>query len=173
MATVLNSIVVNASIDWSASNTVNAIAIGPVTGRFAYTKSLTNGVGTIGTADLLVIATYTIAGAGTQNLDLAGSVSDLLGNAVAMARVKFMYVNLAATTTSTSISFGNHAAPLINWISAATSTVKIFNDGIFLIGGGGATQYAVTATSADGLLITNLDATNSATVNLAVVGSSA
>lgn len=172
MATTVNSIIVTAGVQWDMYNTAVGFTTTNVS-SLTYSKTLTNGTGANGTADLLYAATYTIAGAGTQNVDVAGSLTDFFGNSIAMARVKFMMVKLASTTTATDISFGNHAAPLINWISAATSTVKIYNDGIFLIGGGGATQYAVTATTADGLKILNNDATNSATVNLVVVGSSA
>ena len=172
MATAVTSIQVNASIQWELTNAVVGFTT-TNTGSLAYTKTITNGTGAIGTADMLYAATYTIAASGTQNLDVAGSVTDFFGNSIAMVRVKYMMVKHASTTTATDISFGNHAAPLINWISAATSTVKIYNDGVFLIGSGHGTSYAVTATTADGLKILNNDSSNSATVSIVVVGSSA
>lgn len=164
---------ITAGISWTYTNVLTGSINTQNANSHTYSQKLTNGTGASGTADLLYAVKTTIAGAGSTTLDLAGTLTDFFGNVLTMARAKYMYFNLTADTTASDVSIGNATAPLLNWISAATSTVKVRNGGLFLLGGPDATGYAVTATTADGLKVLNNDATNTATLKLAVIGSSA
>ena len=146
---------------------------------FSYTKSLTSGT-SASQADRFYAISSTLAGGATSNVDLAGSLVDVFGNTITFARIKVIYVELTADTTSTGLSVGGHAtAALANWITSTDSlandapAVKIRNGGCFLLACTDATGYAVTATTADILKLTNLDGTNTATYKLALVGASA
>lgn len=160
-----------ASISATYQNTTNGVtATAPF--AFNFSAALTSGTGASGTADLIYGATLTITGGGNTTIDLVGGSTDILGTAISMARLKFLYINLATTTTASSITVGNATNP-INLFSAATTTVSIRNDGIFLMGTKDATGIAMTGGASDGLKIVNADGSNSATVNVCAIGSSA
>lgn len=146
---------------------------------WAYSVSLANGTA-VNQADLIYVATGTIAASGTLNLDLAGTLTDMFGNTITMARVKVIYVNLTTDTSATSLKVGGHAtAGLANWITSAGTfgtdqpAVVVRNGGVLFLSAPDATAYAVTATTADILKLTNLDGANTATYKLAIVGASA
>lgn len=164
---------ITAGITWLSSNVLAGSINSSNNNSHAYSQVLTQGTGALGTADLIYAVKTTIAGGGSTTLDLAGTLLDWYGGTINMARVKYMYFNLTTDTTASSVSIGNAAAPLINWISSGTATIKLRNGGIFLLGGPDATGYAVTATTADGIKLLNDDGINTATTKLAVVGSSA
>lgn len=165
---------VKASISWSYVKAVTGLSTDSENANtLSYSKALTNGTGAVGTADLIYVVQSSIAASGNVSYDLAGSLTDFFGTTITMARVKFLYVNLTSDTTGSSVSIGNATNPLANWISTATETVKIFNDGVFLIGSGSATGYAVSAGSADAVKVLNNDGSNVSTVNFCAIGSSA
>lgn len=176
MAATLTA-VVSASINWTYTNTPTGSTSGQLStinsNTVTYSYSLSSGTGALGTADLLYVLSTTIAASSSVSADLVGTAVDAFGTTLSMARVKFMFLKHTSDTTATDISFGNATNPMVNWISAATSTVKIYNNGIFLIGSPSATSYALTGGSADAVKILNNDSSNTATVNLVIIGSSA
>lgn len=170
MATTLTTKHVQ-QVNWTFSKT-NNFGNTSNSSQFQFTSSTSNGTGS-GQADLVYLAQTTIGASSTLSLDLAGSLSDLFGNTITMVRVKTIYVELATTTTASSINVGGNVNGLVNWISAAADYVVIQNGGCFMIHAPGATAYAVTAGTGDILDITNNDGTNTATVKIAIVGASA
>jgi hypothetical protein len=138
-----------------------------------YSKSMTNGTGATGTADLMYSTQTTIAGGGTLNIDLAGSLTDFFGNVITFARIKVMKIELTTDTTATSILIGDHASPWATWLAGTNPRVRVYNGGCMLLAGTNATMYAVTAGSADGLKIVNEDGSNTATVKITLIGSTA
>lgn len=174
MATSLTINSVAALIDWNYIDNSSVAYQSVNANSFRYSSGqMANGTGSTTTADRIYFATVTISASGTSSFDLAGSLTDVYGNTITMARVKWMFVWHTNTTTATDVSFGNATNPLANWISTATVTVKILNNGVFMIGAPGATGYAVAAGSADAVKITNNDGSNSATCSVAFVGSTA
>lgn len=172
MAATLTS-TVSASVQWSYATALSTLVNPTVQGGFTYSGSTTNGTGAAGTADLIYALQTTIAGGGNTTFDLAGSLADWFGTTISMVRVKTIFCALSTATTASSIAFGNATNPLINWISAATSTIKILNGGCFLLASTGATGYAVTAATGDIVKILNNDGSNTATINVVFIGSSA
>ena len=82
-----------------------------------YSKTLTNGTGAAGTADLFYCSQTTLAGGATLNLDLAGSLLDFFGNTITMARVKVMKIESTTDTSSSSVLIGDHASPWATWLA--------------------------------------------------------
>lgn len=174
MAASLTSMRATAQVAWNYETAVPGLSGTTANSNsFQYSAATTNGTGA-NKADLIYAVQLTIAGAGSTTVNLSSApVKDFFGTNIVMARIKFMLLWLTNLSAATSVAFGNAANPVINWISAGTATVKVNNGGVFLIGDPGATGYPVTAATADQLKVLNNDATNTATVNLAVVGSSA
>jgi hypothetical protein len=171
MATTLTG-TAKASFNWDYQNVDATVGNTANTSGYSYSRAFTNGTA-INTIDLVYVTSGTLAASGTLNVDLAGSVTNFFGTTLTFARVKVMYLENTTDTSSSAIAFGNHAAPLVNWISAATSTVAVRNGGCLFLCAPDATAYAVTATTADGLKLTNSDGTNSATYKLCIAGASA
>jgi len=178
MATSLTIQNLTARVNWDYQNALdwgNAVN----SASFSWSSRLSNGTGA-SQADVIFVKQGTLAGAATLNVDLAGGSTDMYGNTITMARVKVIYVELTTDTTSTGLYVGGHTtAALVNWISSAgtigTDQPKILvrNGGVFYLACTDATGYAVTATTADTLKLTNADGTNTATYKLAIVGASA
>lgn len=177
MATSLTVNSILAKVGWSFTSTVDGLTDSTSNvNNFTYTKSMTNGTGA-SASRYIYAKQHTIAGGATLNLDLAGSLTDFYGTTITFTKVKVIYVELATTTTATSIKVGGHAtAGLANWITSADTLdndqpgVVVRNGGCFLLACTDATGYAVTATTEDILSIVNQDGSNSATVNVCIIG---
>jgi hypothetical protein len=163
---------VTAGINWTHTNAIAGSQNINDSNSFSYSKSLTDGTGAAGTADLVYHAVVTLAASGDTTVDLAGSVADQFGATITMARAKYVWVHHTTDTTATSVTLGNATNP-VNLFSAATTTHTVRNGGIFFVGSTGATGIAITGGASDAIKLVNADASNSATVQLAVIGSSA
>ena len=162
----------------------NALAPLGVNPTLSIALSLADGLG-LGAADRIYLSQRTLAASASENLDLAGSLTDPLGSACVFARIKFLLVFLRITpAAASSILVGGHAtAALGNWL-AATPDLDTAQPKVRVRGGGAAggflalgctdaTGYAVAATTEDLLTITNADGVNAATYDIAIGGCSA
>lgn len=163
---------VKASVSWDYELALTGSLTSLIQGQFSYSKELTNGTGAAGTANLIYAVQTTIAGGGNTTLDFAGSLSDWFGTTITMARLKYLYINLTTDTTASSITVGNATNPLALF-SAGTATISIRNGGILFLGCSDATGIAISGGSTDELKIVNADGSNTATINLAAIGSTA
>lgn len=177
MATTLSSSL-KASISWNYES-VLTWGNAQNSSSFAYTKTFTNGT-TANAADVLYVASSTIAASTTLALDLAASLDDMFGNSITFARIKGIYVELTTDTASTGLYVGGASSNgFINWISSAGTfatdqpKIRVRNGGVFMLSAPDATAYAVTASTADILNLTNADATYVATFKLGLIGASA
>lgn len=168
------SCTVTAGVAWQYSNAATGLNATVNQNSFNYTATTTNGTGASGTANLIYALQTTIAGGGNLVINVSASpVTDWFGANIVMARVKFFFISLLTTTTASSVSVGNAANPIINWIAGTTPTIKINNGGVWLQGDPGGTAYPVTASTGDNLKILNNDGSNTATLQIAIVGSTA
>jgi hypothetical protein len=169
MATTLSTSL-KTSVNWTYTDTTNALANTTNSGSVSYSKTLSDGANA-GQANRMYMATGTIAGAGTLSIDLAASLANVFGSTITFARVKGFYFNLTSDTTSTSVTLGGAGSnPAILWFGNVNDTESVRNDGVSVHWCTDATAWAVTAATADILLITNADATNTATYKLFIVG---
>ena len=145
-----------------------------VTDPFALTKNIaiTSGTGA-NQADLLFHDTRTIAASANDDLDLAGSLTDSLGNTLTFVKIKTIYVAAAAGNTNTVVVGGAASAQFVNWVADATAKVNVLPGGAFMICAPSAAGYAVGAGSADVLRIANSAGTTTVTYDIVIEGTSA
>jgi hypothetical protein len=127
-----------------------------------------------GQADVIYSDTNTLAASGTSTLDLAGVLSDL-GTTLTFVKVKAIVITAAAGNTNNVILGGAASNGFVSWVGGATHTVTIRPGGFFAlgVGAGDLNAYAVTAGTADQLLITNSAGSTSVTYTIAIIGTSA
>lgn len=130
--------------------------------------TLANGTGS-SQADVVWHDTRTLA-ATSENLDLAGSLTNSYGTTVTFAKVKGIFIHNKATTTAFNLTVGAAASAAWATFLGATHTAVIGPDGI-LLAWNPIDGYAVTATTADILKINA--GSNSVTYDIWIVGTSA
>ncbi|WP_157548143.1 hypothetical protein [Micromonospora sp. ATCC 39149] len=141
------------------------------TASLAKTIRLTNGTGA-NQADLIWQDTRTLAASGTENLDLAGVLTDAFGATLTFARIKAVVVAAAAGNTNNVnvIREGTNGVPLF---LAAGDGVPVRPGGAFAWAATDATGVAVTAGTGDLLTVTNSGAGSSVTYDIVIIGASA
>jgi hypothetical protein len=113
----------------------------------------------------------TIAASGTDDLDLAGGLTDAFGAAITFARIKFLYLEADSTNVNNVVLGGAAANAFINWVADATDKVVARPGGAFLLIANDATGYAVTAGTGDILRIANSGAGTSVKYRIILGGS--
>jgi hypothetical protein len=155
-----------------ASTQTNPLDLGTASFPLKYAKSMALAAGSgTGQADRIFTDTRTLAASATENLDLAGSLTDAFGATITFARIKLVLVTAAVANTNN-----------VNVIRESTNGVPLFlalADGIPVRPGGGfawwapdATAVAVTASTGDLLTVTNSAAGTSVTYDIVVIGAS-
>ena len=132
---------------------------------------LTSGVGA-NQADKMYAATRTLAASGTEDLDLAGVLTDPVGATLTYARVKLIYVTAAAGNTN-NVNVTRPAANGVPLFLAAGDGLAVKPGGMFAWAAPDATGVAVTAGTGDLLTFTNSAGSTSVTYSVVIVGASA
>jgi hypothetical protein len=153
----------------------NTIDLGASSANRAMTLALelANGTGA-GQADLAFTDTRTLAASATEDLDLAGALTDPFGVAQVFARVKLLVVQAAVGNTN-NVQVTRPASNGFPLFMAAGDGIAL-RPGEFLMvaaGVGDAVGHVVTAATGDLLTITNSGGTTGVTYTIAVVGCSA
>jgi hypothetical protein len=133
---------------------------------------LADGTGA-GQADRMWSDRRTIAASGTDDLDLAGVLTDAFGAVVTFARVRGLLVKAAATNTNNVVVGGAASNQFATWAGGVAHTVNVRPGGMLLLGATDATSYAVTAGTGDLLRIANSGAGTSVTYDIVIIGASA
>ncbi|RWD00506.1 MAG: hypothetical protein EOS73_25480 [Mesorhizobium sp.] len=152
----------------SSSHDLGALEFQP---NLAFVKALTNGTGA-NQADLLFADTRTLAASATEDLDLAGVLTDAFGAVITMVEVVAILITADAANTNNVV------------VGDATSPVPLFGgtNGSFAVKPGGmfmavapnaAGLFTVGAGSTDDLKITNSSSGTGVTYSIVVVGRSA
>lgn len=129
-----------------------------------------------GQADKIFSDTRSLTTGASEDLDLAGVLTDALGATITFARVKGLFVAAAAANT-TNLTVGanvvNGWATLLGPTGASGGTVTLRPGGMFLAacGSADATGWAVTAGTGDLLHVVNA-AGATAAYDIVVVGAS-
>ena len=138
---------------------------------YVVTKALTNGTGA-NQADRVFSDQRTIAASSNDDLDLAGTLTDAFGATVTFARVKLLLIK-AADTNVNNVVVGGASSTFATWVTGTSPAVVVRPGGTLLLAASDATAYAVTATSADVLRISNSGAGSSVVYDVVVIGASA
>lgn len=132
---------------------------------------LANGTGA-GQADRIFSDQRTLTASSTENLDLAGTLTDVYGATITFARVKAIIIGAASGNTNNVVVGGHASAAFVNWVSDATDKIVVRPGGLFVLAATDATGYAVTATTGDMLTVANSSSGTSVTYDVIVIGSS-
>ena len=134
--------------------------------------ALDSGTGA-GKADLRFTDTRTLAASATEDLDLAGVLTDLFGTALTFVKIKGLFISAASGNTNNVVvgaAASNAWATLLN----ATGTITLRPGASFgvMAAAADATTYAVTAGTGDLLKVANSAAGTSVSYDIVIVGSS-
>lgn len=134
-------------------------------------QSFVQGTGsTTAVIDLLWYSQRNLASATSEEIDLAGGITDVFGNTITFNRVKTLHVHNTSTTQT--LTIGNGSAPWAGPFSPATATFSIPPSG-FVTFQAPFAGWEVVATTGDILkLATDAGVGATCTYNLWVIGSS-
>ncbi|GAB2731790.1 hypothetical protein [Streptomyces bullii] len=138
-------------------------------------RSATLGSGTgAGKADKVYQARRTIAASGTDDLDLAGVLTDAFGASITFARVKGLFIAASAANTN-NVVIGNAATNAWATLLNATGTVTLRPGAVLaaIAGSADPTTYGVTASTGDILRLANSAGGSTVTYDICIVGASA
>jgi hypothetical protein len=131
---------------------------------------LATGTG-LGQADMKWSDQRTLVASGTEDLDLAGSLTGPLGTTLTFARVKALLVKAAsANTNDVQISRAAAGIPLF---AATGDLIPVKPGGLFLWVAPNAAGVVVTPATADTITITNSAGTTGVTYDIVIIGASA
>lgn len=134
--------------------------------------ALASGVGA-GQADRIFSDQRTIAPSGTDDLDLTGTLVDIFGATISMARVKLIEVRAAAANVNNVVIGAAAANQFFGPYGANTHTENVRPGGLSLKIATDATAWVVTAGTGDLLRIANGGAGTSVVYDIVIIGASA
>lgn len=131
--------------------------------------SLTDGAGA-NQANRVFTDQRTVAASANDDLDLAGSLTDVFGATLTFARIKGMLIRSSPSNTQ-NFAVGGGTNPFATWAGGTAPTITVRPGGVFVLVAPDATGYAVTAGTADILRIAN-GAGNPVTYDVVLIGAS-
>ncbi len=154
------------------SNTSADLVVPSANASFGAQINLDNGTGA-NAADRLWLDSNTLGASANTDVDLAGNLTDALGQALTFARVKAIFVRAASGNTNNVVIGGAAANQFVGPFGAATHTLSVKPGGLFAAVAPDATGWAVTAGTGDLLRFANSGAGSSVTYDVMIVGASA
>ncbi|MET7759738.1 hypothetical protein ABZT27_34315 [Streptomyces sp. NPDC005389] len=143
--------------------------------RLAWRRGLHLESGTgAGKADLRFSDTRSLAASATEDLDLAGVLTDVFGAALTFVRIKGLIISAAAANVNNVVvgaAAGSPWAALLN--STGTLTLRPGATLAVMAGAADATSYAVAAGTGDLLKVANSAGGTPVSYDIVVIGSSA
>ncbi len=133
--------------------------------------TLTSGTGA-NQADLVFSDTRTIAASGTEDLDLAGSLSAPMGGTLTFVKLKALMI-VAATGNTNAVRLSRPASNGVPLFLAASDGIDILPGGAFLWAAPNAAAVTVTAGTGDLLTVANSSSGSAVSYNVVVIGTSA
>lgn len=124
------------------------------------------------TANRLYQARRTLTASSTEDLDLAAVLTDTYGAAITFARIRMIIVKAAAGNTNNVVVGGAATNTWVGPFGAATHTVAVQPNDIYMQVASGTTAWPVTAGTGDLLKIANSAGGTSVTYDIFLVGAS-
>lgn len=135
----------------------------------AFPNAFTNGTGA-DNANAAFLDTRTVTASSSEELDLAGGLTDPFGTTLTFTRIKGLIISAAAANTN-NVLVGGAASNAVSTIFSDTSDeIVVRPGGMFCITAPDATGMAVTASTADLLRIENSSSGTSVTYDIIIVG---
>jgi hypothetical protein len=145
------------------------------TSRLALDKDYTIAFTTTGAGanavNRLFTDTRTLSASATEDLDLAGVLTDSFGQTLTFARIKYIVIKAAAANTN-SVQITRPASNGLVLFMAASDGLSLAPGEVFVWVSPGASGKAVTASTGDLLTITNSAGTTGVTYDVIIGGSS-
>ena len=138
--------------------------------RLDYSDSLSDGTGAVDTADLVFSDRRTLAGT-TENIDLAGSLTDAFGATITFARIKMIFIHNRNTSVGHTLTIGGAGSNTFLLFADASDKYAIGPNGMMLLWEPSAAAKPVTASTGD-ILLVNAGA-NTIVYDIIIIGSSA
>jgi hypothetical protein len=150
---------------------VAALDLSNVTNDILYSKILefTNGTAA-NQANKVFHDQRTLTASATENLDLAGGLTDAYGAAITFTRIKAIIVFAAAANTNNVIVGGAASNQFVGPFGDVTDTVAVRPGGLMVFAAPDATSYAVTAGTGDILKVANSAGSTSVVYDILIVG---
>jgi hypothetical protein len=123
-------------------------------------------------ADKLFSDTRTISASSSENLDMAGTLTDPFGVTLTFATVKAIYVKASSANTNNVCVGGAASNGFLGPFSDATDIACVKPGGVLLITAP-ATGWTVTATTGDLLKVANSSSGSSVSYDVVIIGTSA
>jgi hypothetical protein len=123
-------------------------------------------------ADRIFADSRTLSASGTENLDLAGTLTDAYGATITFARIKLV-VFIADGGNTNDVQVTRPASNGTALFIAAGDGIALKPGAFFIWADPGATGFAVTAGTGDLLTVTNSAGTTGVTYSVIIIGASA
>jgi hypothetical protein len=145
--------------------------VGTLKQELAYnaTASLANGTGA-NQANTLWIDTRTLTASATEELDLAGVLTDAFGNVLTFTKIKALLIEAADGNTNDVLVGGAASNAWAAMFGDATDVLKVKPGGFFMLVAPDANGLAVTAGTGDKLKIANSAGSTSVTYTIVLLG---
>lgn len=147
------------------------LATGTVPLNYSKRLSLASGTGA-NQADLIWHDQRSIAASSSDNLDIAGGLTDAFGATVTFARIRAMVVRADANNAGRLQVGSAPANAWLGWLDNGNAAVQVRPGGLLLLTGPDSSGYPVAAGTGDRLLITNT-AASVAAYDIVLIGASA
>lgn len=140
------------------------------TSVLSYSKSYTISDGTgADQANMVWSDTRTLTASSTEDLDLAGSLTNAFGSTLTFTKIKGIIVEAASANTN-NVLVGGDANGLAGWVGNVADYIVVRPGGVFSIYAPDSTAYAVTGGTGDILQIANSAGSTSVTYNIVIIG---
>lgn len=148
----------------------SAIDIGTLSHAVRYTQSdaITSGTGA-DQANMIFVDTRTIAASTTEDLDLAGGLTDAFGAAITFTKIKAIMIKAAAANTN-NVHVGGDANGLAGLFGDLSDLIVVRPGGTFYISAPDATAYAVTGGTGDILQVANSSSGTGVDYDIIIIG---
>ena len=160
-----SKIVITPAIDYKTTLDAGNAQFKP---GLSYSNTLANGTGA-NQAQTVFTDQRTLAGTTSEDLDLAGGLTDAFGATITFTKVKANIVTAAAANGGDIEVGGAASNGFAAWVGAAADYIVIPAGGLFAISAPDATGFAVTAGTGDLLKINNTDG-STATYDIVIIG---
>ena len=151
----------------------NALDLETPTSSLAYSVQTDLATGTgAGQADLRWSDTRTLSASATENLDLAGVLTNAFGTVLTVARIKAVYFRAAAANTN-DVQVTRPASNGVPLFMAVSDGIAIPPGGWFSWGAPTAAGVVVTPSTGDLITVTNSAGSTSVTYDVIIIGASA
>lgn len=114
--------------------------------------------------------TRTLTASSTEDLDLAGGLTNALGQSITFTKIRAIAIKASSSNTNNVLVGGAASAQFATWVGNSSDIVVVRPGGLLVLVAPDATGYEVTATSADLLRIGNSAGSTSVSYDIVLLG---